>query len=477
MATTTTEENDLKHHQDKKSTIVTSEIREKKRNPIITVFIACSIAIYTIGTSFAGFFLLMVMQPYFVSLGLSESQATATQNLCAFGSIAFLISIIVGGSISDDIRSRFGNRLPMVLLGGTIAGLSHIIAPFILSKNTILLAPVLYIIFYIGAGFAYSPLLALLSELFTKEERVWAGMVIGAVAVIGTAIASVVLTSGSIDYIQKWLITGVALVAGAIITFILTPKTNPDFPPDETIADIIRTPIYLFKLGGGRNFLIMFFVQALWGASIYVINLNMRPFLIGKVTEQQVVAIMFMVGIGGVIFAVPVGIIINKLGKTKGALVGTLILALYTLMLMVFDQFEVLLIVAIMGGIGTVFIQTVAIALPADIVPEGKEGQFMGIFTFAKNFPEPLMAAVSIGVITSGGALESLFFIVVILLIVAGFLLLGLNYENMLEEEYTRWYKRYLEFRGLVKFTIGKGIAKIDSSTSLLKNKIMRDSL
>jgi len=226
--------------------------------------------------------------------------------------------------------------------------------------------------------------------------------------------------------------------------------------------------------------MIMFIVQALWGAGLYTITLNMNDFLNEKLSVTEVPIIVFTVGIGGAIFAVPVGVMINKLGKTKGALIGTFILALYVMMLAVFDQFWLLLMVAVIGGVGTIFIQTVSIALPADIVPEGKEGQFMGIFTFASQFPNPFMAVISSVIISSADTtiegLSSLFYIVVIILIVAGFFLLGLNYEKMIDSEYNQWYKRYLEFRGLVIKTVDKTKAKIDSSADLLKSKMMKDS-
>ncbi|MHA2296772.1 MAG: MFS transporter [Candidatus Hodarchaeales archaeon] len=478
MTATPAEDSKYKHHESKKSTIVTSEIREKKRSPVITFTIAFVMSIYTIGASFAGYFALMELGPYLAPvLNMSREVIEPLKNTyVGLGSLAFLISVIIGGSISDDVRSRFGNRLPMVFCGAMIYGGGHIIAPSIIPIMPMVFSPVLLIIINIGAGLAYSPLLALLSELFTKEERVWAGMVIGLVAVIGTALSTAVYPA-IVDPNQKWLITGLVIIIAAIVTVLLTPKTNPDFPPDETISDILKTPIYLLKLGGGRNFLVMFIVQALWGAAMYTITLNLPAFFpeYAGLTVEQVNIFNFVLGIGGMLFAVPVGLVINKLGKTKGALVGTFILALYVMLLTVFTQFEILVLIAIIGGTGMVFIQAVTVALPADIVPEGKEGQFMGIFTFAAGFPTPFMAVIS-GVIIEQAGYGNLFFTVVIILVVAGFLLLGLNYENMLESEYNAWYKRYLEFRGLVKTTIDKSLDKLDTSASILRNKMLKDS-
>ncbi|MHA1168159.1 MAG: hypothetical protein ACTSRU_10080, partial [Candidatus Hodarchaeales archaeon] len=159
MSSMKSETTDLERHQDQKSTIITSEIREKKRSSIFALLIMLVMSIYTIGTSFAGVFFLNELSQFFVSLNMTEVAATSLKNTCAgIGALTFLISVIVGGSISDDIRSRFGNRLPMVLMGGSIAGLSHILAPFILTERTAFLAPLLFIVDDIGLGFAYSPL-------------------------------------------------------------------------------------------------------------------------------------------------------------------------------------------------------------------------------------------------------------------------------------------------------------------------------
>ncbi|MFV2015550.1 MAG: MFS transporter [Candidatus Heimdallarchaeota archaeon] len=272
--------------------------------------------------------------------------------------IVFMFALIIGGAISDDLRTRFGNRVPMIMFGATIAGIGYMIFPWFVRGNepttVLLLGSINYLFIYTGLGFALAPEYALISELFTKEERGWAGLGFAGIGLIGTVLG-VVLQILFIDPFEKALIpkpelipwTTIGLIAGILIiflgalTFIATPKKNPPFPSDGVVQDIINTPKYLFQLGSGndanKDFLLMFVVGILWGGGGFVIASYLPELLKNLVSSDYTnidpTSLLFIMGISGAIFAGPVGILIAKLGKVKSGMTGSLVLGFFTFML------------------------------------------------------------------------------------------------------------------------------------------------
>ena len=130
-------------------------------------------------------------------LGLEVSVAeTIFSYSVAAGSVAFLATVIVGGAFSDDYRSKYGARAPFILGGCLLAGLMLLITP-IFAGNTSdtelmkILFPVCFFLIYVGLGLASSPYGALLSELFTREQRGWVGIVLAGFTTLGSLLGLV----------------------------------------------------------------------------------------------------------------------------------------------------------------------------------------------------------------------------------------------------------------------------------------------
>ena len=108
------------------------------------------------------------------------------------------------------------------------------------------------------------------------------------------------------------------------------------------------------------------------------------------------------------------------------------------------------------GGFGAVFIEAVRASLPADLVPEGKEAQFMGINSFGSLWTQPFVAILGGFLLTFLIDWEYSFTAIMFLLagfasIIATVLLFFISYEQMVRDEYRRFYKRYLDARGVIE--------------------------
>ncbi|MHA1188445.1 MAG: MFS transporter, partial [Candidatus Heimdallarchaeota archaeon] len=148
---------------------------------------------------------------------------------------SFCLGIIFGGIVNDSMRTRYGQRAPAILLGGFIASLFFLIIPLVTEfvKNTttaFVLLLVIFIIANLGLGGAFAPWIALVPDLFNKEERTYAGITIIAFSAIGAIIALLFfsfLIEHNLSWII-WIIIGVVFLGSVLLTVKLIPKTNPE---------------------------------------------------------------------------------------------------------------------------------------------------------------------------------------------------------------------------------------------------------
>ncbi len=423
------------------------------------------------------------------SLQLSREVAEAIFSYSiAAGSVGFLAIVIVGGAFSDDYRSKYGHRAPFILLGCLLSGFMLLLTPIIAGSFAgtayedlmYILFPLCFFIIYIGLGLATSPFGALLSELFTKEQRGWVGLVLAGFAILGSSIGLVFLDKIAallftlsetlqLNFLLEFglfLFPALTIIIAGVLTFILVEKANPPFAPlDSTINDIKKTPSYIML--GGSDFGKMFFVQSFWGFAAETVSIYLFIHLTtsnSPISSEEAPIVLLLVGVASAIMAIPAGLFIQKFGKVKTAIVGSLIYSGFCFLLAgmeIGDYYSLILIIAAFGGFGAVFIESVRVSLPADLVPEGKEAQFMGINKFGATWTMPLVAIVGGFLLTalvgwSYSATAIMFGLAGLATLAATILLFLISYEKMLRTEYNKFYKRYLTARGFLEDQVEK---------------------
>ena len=412
-------------------------------------------------------------------LGLSSELAeTIFSYSIAAGSLGFLGTVIIGGAFSDDFRSKYGARAPYILGGSLLAGIMLLLTPIFVGTASedlmIILFPLCFFLIYVGLGLASSPHGALLSELFTKEQRGWVGLVLAGFTILGSLvglvffdlITNILLNIADVFQLSflaefgLFLFPALIIIVTGILVFILVEKANPPFPPiDSPITDIIHTPRYLLNFSGS-DFGKMFFVQSFWGFASEAVALYLIIHLIAAgLPEGDAPVALLVTGLVSAAMAIPAGLFIQKFGKVKTAIVGSLIYSGFCFLLAgieIGNYYQIFLVIAAIGGFGAVFIEAVRASLPADLVPEGKEAQFMGINKFGSLWTQPFVAVLGGFLLTLLGDWQYSFTAIMFLLagiasFIATVLLFLISYEKLVRDEYRKFYKRYLSARGFVE--------------------------
>ncbi|MHA1211491.1 MAG: hypothetical protein ACTSSH_03425, partial [Candidatus Heimdallarchaeota archaeon] len=156
----------------------------------------CSVGFFIFGFNFLTTAEYVFFHQIFEFAGFTKS----IQRSILLGSalIALCLGAIIGGIINDSLRTRFGQRAPSIFLGTIVASVLILCIPLItqtLANHTTVMFYLLLVIFiasHLCLGFALSPWLALVPDLFKKKERISAAIAITVFSAVGAAIAVMV---------------------------------------------------------------------------------------------------------------------------------------------------------------------------------------------------------------------------------------------------------------------------------------------
>jgi len=331
------------------------------------------------------------------------TSATMVSVLFSISLVALCIGAVLGGFINDRIRSKFGQRAPSIFIGSISAALLFLIVPIVtqLINNRRIVFIVLLIVLVIAhllLGGAYTPWLALVTDLFRRKERTLAGVIINIFSAAGAAIA-IMIFSALIENNLSWLIwviTGVALAIGGIITCTLIPHINPENDENIKFRDIFRIPKILWKYGG-VTWILLLVVNLFWGFGSHLVETGLVASLVKRFDVIETTASFasnILMGVYVVLFIVPIIWVVNKIGKIKAGIIASISYALFCLLLALMPNFNSIYFIVIVGGASNILLSTLQIALPADWVPKGREASFMGIFFVFSTIIKPIATLV-----------------------------------------------------------------------------------
>ncbi len=323
---------------------------------------------------------------------------------------ALCLGTIIGGTISDSLRTKYGHRAPLILLGGAVSSFLFLLIPLVtqLANNLNIkfgFLMLLFVLAHIFIGIAFAPWLALVSDLFKKEERTGAGVTINVLSAAGAAIAVLIfskLIDSGLSWII-WIITGLVFGISVIITVVLMPKRNPDYEPKGQTRDILRIPAIILKYGG-KPWILLLLASSLWAFSSHLVETGIVDSLIERFSISDTKASLtsnILMGVYIVVLLIPIILMINRIGKVKASILASIFYGIFCIMLSTMSQFKSIYYIIIIGGLGNIMLSTLQIALPADIAPKGREASFMGVFFVFGSITKPFATLIQ-GIILEG---------------------------------------------------------------------------
>ena len=303
--------------------------------------------------------------------------------------VATLASIFMG-AFSDRVRWRWG-RKPFLLIGYIGWGITTALFPTSASIASTSISIAIFMAIFIDCVMTFfgstandSVFHAYVADITTVENR---GKVMGVLEIL-TWVALLFVYGGAPIIIAKtgysvffYIIGGMVLVLGLVANILVKEPALPKEPLKGSYWSQIADTFRWSTLKKQRDFFLLLISITLWGVAqqvffpylmIYVQNSPLIP------NDKSILVIFFAILFGGIASAYPLGLLIDKWGRKKVALlaiVGEMI------GLIAFSLARDVISLILTGILWLAPISAWAIVTGAwskDLFPEDKRGQFGG---------------------------------------------------------------------------------------------------
>lgn len=312
--------------------------------------------------------------------------------MVATSAITATIASILIGALSDRVRHLWG-RKPFLLIGYLGWGITTALFPTAALFNPLGIAIFMAILFdcvmtFFGSGANDAVFHAYVADITTPQNR---GKVMGILEML-VWVALLIVYGGAgliIDAVGYfpffYLIGGLVFVLGLVAALLLDEPVQPVEQPREGFLRSILNTFTWKTLKQQQDFLLVLIGIALWGIAQQIFF----PYLLIYVnhylhieTIQASLIIFLAILIGGIGSAYPLGLLTDRWGRRKMAIIAIFAEMIGLLAFSLSRSFIVLVLTGILW-LAPISAWTIAVsAWSKDLFPEDKRGQFGGYVIF-----------------------------------------------------------------------------------------------
>jgi Na+/melibiose symporter-like transporter len=312
----------------------------------------------------------------------------------------------ITGNLSDRTKSRFGRRMPFVLIGLPLsAGLFVLLA---ITQNTLWAYILVIFLFVTIMAIWRAPVVSLMPDFVSPQYRSRGNAVVNLFGGVASAVAG--LVGGmiiDINYLLGFVFIAVAMVLSLFIVFFgaREPDTrNWDFTEalnKEKEAGIWKKAR---EISREKEKSPIWMLVAIWGwfmthqaieslLSLYAVN------IIGT-TAGQAQQLLFIVSVSFILFAFVSSFLAKKITRKNTILIG-LGICIVSLIIAIFikgsSQIWILYVILVTYGAGWAFININSIAMMWDMATTPKQiGTYTGLYYFA-SFLAAVLGPITLG--------------------------------------------------------------------------------
>ena len=307
------------------------------------------------------------------------------------------------GMRSDHTWNRFGRRKPWIMIGVPVAIFGLVMIPI---ARTLFGIMVFIVITNFGMSLFRTPTVAWLGDLFPAEKRSQANGIINLMGGVGGAIA---LFGSGILFDQFGRVVpfiGTALLVliseGFAVWWVKEPKEENSQESSETRRSFI-TDFREILQNQSRSILFMLLAIFLYFMAYEALQTGLTSFAVFTLGMKpgQATIITAMFAAAFILFAVPSGLLSNRIGRKRSMMIGlTGMILLFSPGYFLINSPLALGLVLVLTGICWAFVNVNSLPLVFDYGEEEKSGAYTGLYYVAAQ-----AAAVS-GPVISGAVVD-----------------------------------------------------------------------
>jgi maltose/moltooligosaccharide transporter len=289
------------------------------------------------------------------------------------------------GFLSDRTRTRFGRRMPYLMVGAPIAAIFFALIPVfhvVVRAFPLLMGAV--ILMNVAMALFRTPTVALMPDITPSRLRSKANGIINFMGGLGTTAA---FLGGAFLYrmnrgLPFYVGAALMLLATAIVVLVIhEPQKFEEKQEDQvgvlsTLRDIIASQ--------EKSALFIFLAIFTWFIGYNALETFWTTY--GKeslgIAESSAAAMLTFVSGAFLLFAVPAGFVATRFGRRRTILAGLAMMIVFILGGYFVANLMYLRVMLILAGIAWALININSFPMVSDIAPPGRTGSYTGLYYF-----------------------------------------------------------------------------------------------
>lgn len=316
------------------------------------------------------------------------------------------------GFISDRTRTRFGRRIPFMMVGAPFAAVFFALIPILhLNLRSMPLFIGAVVLMNIAMAIFRTPTIALMPDITPSPLRSKANGIINLMGGLGTVAA---FAGGAVLYnmnkgLPFYVGAVLLLVATTIVVRVIREPQQYEEEESQQHTGVLRTirDIVTSQEKSGLFILLAIFTWFIGYNSIETFWTTYgKEFL--DISESRASMMLTATALSFLIFAVPAGYIATRFGRRRTILAGLGIMIVLVLGGYFTTNMVYLIVMLVIAGIGWSLININSFPMVSDIAPPGKLGAYTGLYYFF-SMAAAIVAPPAVGFLMDKFGLRTLF--------------------------------------------------------------------
>lgn len=365
---------------------------------------------FLIGTGFFASSLLWSIYNSFVPLILQDfiEKASIIGLIMTIDNLFGVIFQPFFGAMSDHTKTRFGKRMPYIMIAAPLcAGLFF----FIPQMPTLVTLMAIVIVFNFGMSVWRAPIVALMPDLTPARHWSKANGVINLMGGVASIIAFLIggKIANSYGRSATFGMGSIVMLIAVITLFIFVKEPTKSIHFDEENAEAAeaekiekkskRLDLSVFKTlpkDKKRNLILLLFAIFFWFCGYNAVETFFTSFAVNQLGVQEGSAAMLLAffSVSFVIFAIPSGFIATKIGRKRAITIGLIgLIAVFIPIFFLMNQTAIRILLLI-GGFFWAMININSLPMVLEIGQKAEIGTYTGyyyFFSFSASIISPIL--------------------------------------------------------------------------------------
>ncbi|NLJ70233.1 MAG: SLC45 family MFS transporter [Clostridiaceae bacterium] len=346
---------------------------------------------FLIGTGFFASSLLWSLYNSFVPLILKDfiTSSTLIGLIMTIDNAFGVIFQPLFGSLSDRTQTRFGKRMPFIMIA---APLCAVLFFFIPQMPTLFSLMLIVIIFNFGMSVWRAPIVALMPDLTPSQHWSKANGVINLMGGVASIIAFLIGGKIANSYGRSATFgMGSIVMFLAVLTLFMFVKEpvakSPFTSTDKKEDDKKSISLSAFKnlpAKQRRNLVYLLFAIFFWFCGFNAVETFFTTFAVENlgVPEGSAAMLLAFFSVSFVAFAIPAGFIATKIGRRKSIMIGLTGLVIVFIPILFLMNLTALRILLLIGGFFWALVNINSLPMVLEIGTKAEIGTYTGYYYF-----------------------------------------------------------------------------------------------